>query len=75
MTILELLETHQIGYIYSDSSGLRKQGCAGCNFFIEGQKNEIGSLHEAHRAHLAEVLGKHMQERIDEAVVQELESR
>jgi len=28
-----------------------------------------------YRAHVAEVLDKHMQERIDEALIQELESR
>lgn len=34
-----------------------------------------GAGEDQHRAHVAEVLDKHMQERINEAVIQELESR
>lgn len=63
MTIQEILEAHQIGYVYADIHGLRKQGCTGCDFRIEGQASEIGNMHEIYRTHLAEVLDKHMQER------------
>lgn len=63
MTIQEILEAHQIGYTYADIHGLQKQGCTGCDFRIEGQASEIGNMREIHRAHLAEVLEKHMQER------------
>lgn len=70
MTIQEILTAHQIGYVYADIHGLRKQGCTGCGFRIEGQASEIGNMHEIHRAHVAEVLEKHMQE----ARAQELEA-
>ena len=60
MTIQEIIEAHQIGYVYSDIHGLRKQGCTGCGFRIEGQVSEIGNMREIHRAHLAEVLDEAM---------------
>lgn len=66
MTPLEILEVHQIGYAYADIHGLRKQGCTGCDFRIEGQASEIGNMREIHRAHVAEVIDQHQQEQWQE---------
>lgn len=60
MTIQEILEAH--------TQSIRNGRCS-CE--DRGPKRT-----EAERnAHVAEVLDKHMKERIDEAVIQELESR
>ena len=59
MTIQEILEAHKPA-----SHG---HVLCECRLEFTTDKN--------HRAHLADVLDKHMQERIDEAVTDELESR
>lgn len=62
MTITELLEAHKYNG-YEDVSGEYwdwEIGCKGCEWTSKncGDANE-----EAHRAHVAQVLGQHMQER------------
>lgn len=60
MSILEILEAHTFGHSLLTIRGF----CDGCDWHsYTGPKVAI----EAHRAHVAEVLNKHMQEREAEA--------
>lgn len=61
MTPLEILEAHTFGHSLLTVRGF----CDGCDWHsYTGPKLAV----EAHRAHLAEVLDKHMQEREVQAV-------
>lgn len=71
MSILEILEAHTLEWVADDVGNYE---CA-CGFYPDPFNGTDVSIDDQHRAHLAEVLDKHMQERIDEAVIQELESR
>ncbi|MGP9033656.1 hypothetical protein ACT17S_11360 [Glutamicibacter mysorens] len=57
MTILEVLEAHTVKRPWSEASRMRCK----CGEVVIAETE--GQLYSLHRAHLAEVLDKHMQER------------
>ena len=57
MTILEILEAHTVKRPWSEASRMRCK----CGEVVIAETE--GQLYSLHRAHLAEVLDKHMQER------------
>lgn len=61
MTILEILEAHTVKRPWSEASRMKCK----CGEVVTAETE--GQLYALHRAHVAEVLDKHMQEREAEA--------
>ncbi len=59
MTILEILEAHTLEWVADDVGNYE---CA-CGFYPDPFNGTDVSIDDQHRAHFAEVLNKHMQER------------
>ena len=62
MTIQEILEAHTVKRPWSEASRMRCK----CGDVVTAETE--GQLYALHRAHVAEVLDKHMQEREQQAV-------
>lgn len=60
MTILEILEAHTLEWVADDVGNYECE----CGFYPDPFNGTDVSIDDQHRAHVAEVLDKHMQERI-----------